>query len=221
MLVTDLLFYVQARTTAPLCLSPSLQTSRIANSMLHATTLRPPKRKRCSQPAESDDPDDGEESQRREREEREKMMKLGDEGVGRARGHAYVAVGLNGWHGLRRTPGLTGSVLCCRFARMAFIQSYRERQANPTLAVQPGATATSIRIAPPAATPKPNAGSPPPPAARPKGGRPSIAAGLESEAASPAGTPAGTPAASADLPVKKKKKNKKSALAAAAAAEGK
>jgi len=94
------LFVSQARTGAPLCLSPSLQASRIANSMLHATTLRPPKRKRCAQPAESgDEADDGEESQRRAREERDKMMRLGDEGVGRARGHACVAWTGLGWVG--------------------------------------------------------------------------------------------------------------------------
>ncbi|BGP39914.1 Transcription factor spt20 [Rhodotorula kratochvilovae] len=108
------------RTMPPLCLSPSLQTSRIANSMLRATTLRPPKRKRFCSTGECDDGDDGEEGQKREREEHEKLMKVGDEGVPRTRGPA--------------------------FSRLAFIQAYRERQANPTLAAQPGANPTSIRL---------------------------------------------------------------------------
>lgn len=104
---------------------------------------------------------------------------------------------------------------------MAFISAYRDRQANPQapLAVQPGATATSIRIpALPAAASKPiiNAGSPPPPsAAGRKGGRPSLAG--ESEAPSPAGgisislggTPAATPVAAPSG-----KKGKKAAAAA-------
>lgn len=80
----------QARTVPPLCLSPSLQTTRIANSMLRATTLRPPKRKRERASGDAEDDEDGEEGGRREREEREKLMKIGDEGVGRGRGHACV-----------------------------------------------------------------------------------------------------------------------------------
>lgn len=32
------------------------------------------------------------------------------------------------------------------FSRLAFIQAYRERQNNPTLAAQPGSSATSIRL---------------------------------------------------------------------------
>lgn len=104
----------------PLCLSPSIQTSRIANSMLRATTLRPPKRNRFCSTGECSDGDDGEEGQKREREEHEKLMKVGDEGVPRTRGPA--------------------------FSRLAFIQAYRERQQNPTLAAQPGSSATSIRL---------------------------------------------------------------------------
>lgn len=108
------------RTMPPLCLSPSIQTSRIANSMLRATTLRPPKRNRFCSTGECSDGDDGEEGQKREREEHEKLMKVGDEGVPRTRGPA--------------------------FSRLAFIQAYRERQQNPTLAAQPGSSATSIRL---------------------------------------------------------------------------
>ncbi|KDE03039.1 hypothetical protein MVLG_06429 [Microbotryum lychnidis-dioicae p1A1 Lamole] len=108
---------ILARTTAPLCLSPSLQTSRIANSMLRATTLRPPKRKRSRAASEGETGEDGEDVLRREREEHEKMMKLGDEGVSRGRGHA--------------------------FARLAFIQSYRERQNNPQASVQAGPSAAA------------------------------------------------------------------------------
>ncbi|KAK4047739.1 Transcription factor spt20 [Microbotryomycetes sp. JL201] len=106
------------RTTAPLCLSPSLQTTRIANSMLGATSLRPPKRKR-PRDGEQEEELDEEEGLRREREEYERMMKLGDEGIGRGRSHA--------------------------FARLAFIQAYRERQNNPAPA-QGGPGVTSIRI---------------------------------------------------------------------------
>ncbi|GAA5981798.1 hypothetical protein JCM10908_004612 [Rhodotorula pacifica] len=108
------------RTMPPLCLSPSVQTSRIANSMLRATTLRPPKRNRFCSTGDCSDGDDGEEGQKREREEHEKLMKVGDEGVPRTRGPA--------------------------FSRLAFIQAYRERQQNPTLAAQPGSSATSIRL---------------------------------------------------------------------------
>lgn len=80
---------LQNRTTPALCLSPSIQTSRIANSMLRATTLRPVKRKRFCGSAEGDDEgEEGEEGTRKEREERERIMKIGDEGVGRGRGHA-------------------------------------------------------------------------------------------------------------------------------------
>ncbi|GAA6042292.1 hypothetical protein JCM8097_000619 [Rhodosporidiobolus ruineniae] len=138
------------RTAPPLCLSPSLQTSRIANSMLRATTLRPPKRKRFCSTGECDEGGNTaeagtEEGQRKEREEHERLMKVGDEGVPRTRGPA--------------------------FSRLAFIQAYRERQQNPTLAAQPGSSATSIRLGgstaahPPgpsgAGTPKPSrAGSP-------------------------------------------------------------
>jgi hypothetical protein len=110
----------QNRTMPPLCLSPSIQTSRIANSMLRATTLRPPKRNRFCSTGDCSDGDDGEEGQKREREEHEKLMKVGDEGVPRTRGPA--------------------------FSRLAFIQAYRERQQNPTLAAQPGSSATSIRL---------------------------------------------------------------------------
>ncbi|GAA6002229.1 Spt20p [Rhodotorula paludigena] len=122
------------RTMPPLCLSPSMQTSRIANSMLRATTLRPPKRKRFCSTGDCDDADeDGEEGQKREKEEHEKLMKVGDEGVPRTRGPA--------------------------FSRLAFIQAYRERQANPTLAAQPGSSATSIRLG--GATPGGPAAHPP------------------------------------------------------------
>ncbi|CEQ40344.1 SPOSA6832_01980, partial [Sporobolomyces salmonicolor] len=107
------------RTMPPLCLSPSIQTSRIANSMLRATTLRPPKRKRfCSDECEDDA--DGEEGQKREREEHERLMKIGDEGMPRTKGPA--------------------------FSRLAFIQAYRERQSNPALTAQPGSAVTSIRL---------------------------------------------------------------------------
>lgn len=87
---------LQARTAAPLCLSPSTQACRIANSLLHATTIRPLKRKRCTQPADSEEGEDGEEVQRREREEHDKLMRMGDEGVGRARGPASVHESLLG-----------------------------------------------------------------------------------------------------------------------------
>ncbi|GAA6002346.1 hypothetical protein JCM10207_001075 [Rhodosporidiobolus poonsookiae] len=132
------------RTAPPLCLSPSMQTSRIANSMLRATTLRPPKRKRFCSAGDCEEDEEGEEGQKREREAHEKLMKVGDEGVPRTRGPA--------------------------FSRLAFIQSYRERQNNPTLAAQPGSSATSIRLGGASAaaaaastgpTPKPSrAGSP-------------------------------------------------------------
>ncbi|KAK4056874.1 Transcription factor spt20 [Microbotryomycetes sp. JL221] len=103
-------------------------TSRIANSMLRATQLRPPKRKR-SREGDTDEELDEEEGLRREREEYERMMKLGDEGVGRGRSHA--------------------------FARLAFIQAYRERQNNPAMAAgqahtgASGSGVTSIRITAP------------------------------------------------------------------------
>lgn len=80
----------QARTAPPLCLSPSLQTTRLANTMLRATTLRPPKRKRSCNFAEGDEDEEGGEVARKEREEHERLMKIGDEGVGRGRGHAYA-----------------------------------------------------------------------------------------------------------------------------------
>ncbi|BGP02618.1 Transcription factor spt20 [Rhodotorula toruloides] len=108
------------RTMPPLCLSPSMQTNRVANSMLRATTLRPPKRKRFCSSGDCEDDEDGEEGQKKEREEHEKLMKVGDEGVPRTKGPA--------------------------FSRLAFIQAYRERQNNPTLAAQPGSSATSIRL---------------------------------------------------------------------------
>ncbi|KAK4703439.1 transcription factor SPT20, partial [Phenoliferia sp. Uapishka_3] len=147
----------QARTSAPLCLSPSLQTTRIANMMHRATASRPHKRKRFCHSGEGDEDEDGEEATRKEREEREKIMKIGDEGVGRGRGHA--------------------------FARLAFIQAYRERTNNPHGATTgaPAAPATStttsapplptsssgvtLRLAGPTAssvsTPNGGAGSPP------------------------------------------------------------
>ncbi|GAA5977647.1 hypothetical protein JCM11641_006888 [Rhodosporidiobolus odoratus] len=107
------------RTAPPLCLDPSMQTSRIANSMLRATTLRPPKRKRFCSTGECQE-DAAVEGEKREQEEHEKLMKVGDEGVPRTKGPA--------------------------FSRLAFIQAYRERQQNPTLAAQPGSSATSIRL---------------------------------------------------------------------------
>lgn len=151
----------------PLCLSPSIQTSRVANSMLRATTLRPPKRNRFCSTGECSDGDDGEEGQKREREEHEKLMKIGDEGVPRTRGPA--------------------------FARLAFIQQYRERQQNPTLAAQPGSSATSIRLgggqAGGAATPAPAANAPA--AAGGVAGGPQAAhAARETPRASRAGSPA-------------------------------
>lgn len=101
---------ILSRTVTPLCLSPSIQVSRIANSMLNATTVRPPKRKRfCAtasdESAAGSDVDDATApASKRERDEREKWMKIGDEGVGRGRG--------------------------LPFSRLAFIQSLRERQAK-------------------------------------------------------------------------------------------
>ncbi|GAA5907800.1 Spt20p [Sporobolomyces salmoneus] len=134
------------RTVPPLCLDPSIQTSRIANSMLRATTLRPPKRKRFCNSGECDDGDDAEEEEeaeeenegipseemmsKKERDSYEKLMKTGDEGIAKLQGPA--------------------------FSRLAFIQSYRERQSNPhassapqqpsSLKAQPGSAITSIRL---------------------------------------------------------------------------
>lgn len=143
----------QARTAPPLCLSPSIQTSRIANSMLRATTIRPPKRKRFCGSGEGDEDDVGEEGQRREREEYERMMKLGDEGVGRGRGHAYVSQA----YPLVPPANLTSH----SFARLAFIQAYRERTNNPTPSTSQPSGITSIRItAPHPSGPSTAAGSP-------------------------------------------------------------
>ncbi|GAA5959681.1 hypothetical protein JCM3765_007237 [Sporobolomyces pararoseus] len=150
------------RTVPPLCLDPSIQTSRIANSMLRATTLRPPKRKRFCNSGECDNDDDNEantledqeedgeaaggvgggagEMSKKERDQYEKLMKVGDEGIAKLKGPA--------------------------FSRLAFIQSYRERQSNPhaaqaqtqqanqasassssvPLKAQPGSAITSIRL---------------------------------------------------------------------------
>ncbi|GAA6060514.1 hypothetical protein JCM10212_005595 [Sporobolomyces blumeae] len=109
------------RTMPPLCLDPSIQTSRIANSMLRATTLRPPKRKRFCGTGDCHGGEQGEEGSKREREDHERLMKVGDEGFPTTKGPA--------------------------FSRLAFIQSYRERQNNPTgLTAQPGSAATSIRL---------------------------------------------------------------------------
>ncbi|GAA5829796.1 hypothetical protein JCM3766R1_001308 [Sporobolomyces carnicolor] len=118
------------RTAPALCLDPSTQASRIANSMLRATTLRPPKRKRfCHSDSQSDDDDDDDQEvvpavddaalhpnratvtaedkpmTKRERDRYEKLMKTGDEGIAKLKGPA--------------------------FSRLAFIQTYRERQSNP------------------------------------------------------------------------------------------
>ncbi|PRQ70249.1 hypothetical protein AAT19DRAFT_11481 [Rhodotorula toruloides] len=60
-------------------------TNRVANSMLRATTLRPPKRKRFCSSGDCEDDEDGEEGQKKEREEHEKLMKVGDEGVPRTK----------------------------------------------------------------------------------------------------------------------------------------
>ncbi|GAA5829040.1 hypothetical protein JCM5353_000877 [Sporobolomyces roseus] len=140
------------RTLPPLCLDPSIQTSRIANSMLRATTLRPPKRKRFCSSGDCDDAshnhshsptmaNSAEGREKRELEEHEKLMKVGDEGILKTKGPA--------------------------FSRLAFIQSYRERQSNPhahqaqlkstsasappapssaSLTAQPGSAITSIRL---------------------------------------------------------------------------
>ncbi|GAA5878592.1 hypothetical protein JCM16303_002134 [Sporobolomyces ruberrimus] len=150
------------RTVPPLCLDPSIQTSRIANSMLRATTLRPPKRKRFCNSGECDDGSNENENEeeaeiddstamtganggeekvmsKKEREQYEKLMKVGDEGISKLKGPA--------------------------FSRLAFIQSYRERQTNPhaasqqqqqpaaapasastSLKAQPGSAVTSIRL---------------------------------------------------------------------------
>lgn len=51
--------------------------------MLRATTLRPPKRKRATNPGEGGEEAEANELLRREREEYERIMKIGDEGVGR------------------------------------------------------------------------------------------------------------------------------------------
>ncbi|KAM0748308.1 hypothetical protein T439DRAFT_328289 [Meredithblackwellia eburnea MCA 4105] len=119
---------ILTRTSAPLCLSPSLQTTRIANIMQRATASRPHKRKRFCD-ADGDEEDDGEEAERKAREEREKIMKIGDEGVGRGRSHA--------------------------FARLAFIQAYRERQNNPALAAQAHANGHGGGAAPAPQAPQP------------------------------------------------------------------
>ncbi|GAA6015066.1 hypothetical protein JCM11491_001647 [Sporobolomyces phaffii] len=137
------------RTVPPLCLDPSIQTSRIANSMLRATTLRPPKRKRfCNSGECNDNDDDGDrddtaddaadEGTKRDKDAYEKLMRTGDEGIAKLKGPA--------------------------FSRLAFIQSYRERQSNPhgaaataaggggagaaanSLKAQPGSAITSIRL---------------------------------------------------------------------------
>lgn len=152
------------RTVPALCLDPSIQASRIANSMLRATTLRPPKRKRFCNSGECDNDEDeddvqagqdpdgtvepgaGGEMTKKERDQYEKLMKVGDEGIAKLKGPA--------------------------FARLAFIQSYRERQSNPhsastqsqsqtanstgqstattssgvPLKAQPGSAITSIRL---------------------------------------------------------------------------
>lgn len=140
---------LQNRTAAPLCLSPSMQTSRIANSMLRATTLRPPKRKRFCSTGDCDDEGEaqegGEEGQK-EREEHEKLMKVGDEGVPRTKGPACVFVFFLPLSddADRFSPSTVPSFVS--FSRLAFIQAYRERQQNPTLAAQPGSSATSIRL---------------------------------------------------------------------------
>ncbi|KAI5480495.1 hypothetical protein MNV49_000648 [Pseudohyphozyma bogoriensis] len=113
---------ILARTSAPLCLDPSIQTTRIANMMQLATASRPHKRKRFCETADGEEDDAGEEAVRREREERERMMKIGDEGVGRGRGHA--------------------------FARLAFIEAHRQAQ-NKSQAEQ--AAQAAAGGAPPAA----------------------------------------------------------------------
>lgn len=104
------------RTAPALCLDPSTQASRIANSMLRATTLRPPKRKRfCHSDPQSDDDDDDDQEvvpavddaalhpnratvtaedkpmTKRERDRYEKLMKTGDEGIAKLKGPAYVS----------------------------------------------------------------------------------------------------------------------------------
>lgn len=167
----------------PLCLAPSIQTSRIANSMLRATTLRPPKRNRFCSTGDCSDGDDGEEGQKREREEHEKLMKIGDEGVPRTRGPA--------------------------FARLAFIQALRERQQNPTLAAQPGSSATSIRLGGGQASAAAPGGAPAPapvPAAPPAGQH---AVPIHGQIAreTPRGSRAGSPAMSvaSGRPLKKPK----------------
>ncbi|GAA5838943.1 hypothetical protein JCM11251_003745 [Rhodosporidiobolus azoricus] len=187
------------RTAAPLCLSPSLQTSRIANSMLRATTLRPPKRKRFCSTGDCEEDDEGEEGQKREREEHEKLMKTGDEGVPRTKGPA--------------------------FSRLAFIQAYRERQQNPTLAAQPGSSATSIRLGGSAAataanvghasgtgTPKPSrAGSPAVSVAsgRPPHKKKALAADQMSDAGSVAGSVVGGGGGTKKLTAAQKKEKKR------------
>ncbi|KAM0787702.1 hypothetical protein ACM66B_003762 [Microbotryomycetes sp. NB124-2] len=170
------------RTTAPLCLSPSLQTTRIANSMLGATSLRPPKRKRARD-GEQEEELDEEEGLKREREEYERMMKLGDEGIGRGRSHA--------------------------FARLAFIQAYRERQNNPAAAsaTQGGSGVTSIRI-----TAAQNSGHSTAAASPAASGLARKGGSVAPDGASEAGTPgpsAGTfgYAGAAAAPVKKVKKS--------------
>jgi hypothetical protein len=97
------------RTVPALCLDPSIQTSRIANSMLRATTLRPPKRKRFCNSGEcnddgnqgtvSDDDDDDDSNvdedegggggrTKKERDNYERLMKVGDEGIAKLKGPA-------------------------------------------------------------------------------------------------------------------------------------
>lgn len=71
----------------PLCLSPSIQVSRIANTMLRATTLPPPKRNRSSHVDVANEEEDREQ-EKLDREERDRVMKIGDEGIGKGYANA-------------------------------------------------------------------------------------------------------------------------------------
>ncbi|KAL8279017.1 hypothetical protein RQP46_008686 [Phenoliferia psychrophenolica] len=168
---------ILARTSAPLCLSPSLQTTRIANMMHRATASRPHKRKRFCSAGEGDEDVDGEEAARKEREEREKIMKIGDEGVGRGRGHA--------------------------FARLAFIQAYRERTNNPAAAAAQQASA-NLSASSSAPTPVPTPAPPPLPTSS-SGVTLRLAGPTASSVSTPGGSGAnaGSPPSAAPRPKKK------------------
>ena len=71
----------------PLCLSPSIQVSRIANTMLRATTLVPPKRKRFCHSGDANGEEEAE-LEKSSKRERDAMMKIGEEGMTKGRSNA-------------------------------------------------------------------------------------------------------------------------------------